>query len=806
MIHNNEFEKSSLKESEQSGNGILKISDFGLTHWHRDVSSNKTDGEGVFVSKTYRAPEYDLKNSPTQSWDIWALACLYLEFLTWYLHGWESGVDEFSDQRGTESASLSHGDNCPIKEDHFFNLTRGSESTYEASLKCQVIIWVNKLHATEGCSQFIHDFLDLISDHMLRIRPANRHESKLIAERLDSLYDKCKGDKLYCHESAHGQRKKKRNEYSPPMRNLDSYDSLDDLLRNTLNKHPDGPYKSFQTLRFLQRELSVARVRTHLHTFFDDAVAAGYTPRYSEETYLNLVCLDGHSKNNSGEVTAEPKTYIRLFATLVLVDRGPDVFKFIDNGISDEKFPIDMTDTNFQPCIRGWRQRNLDDLDGWQWRMNVPFLAYGQHRIFDAQVVLPFVNGSETAVNNPDSDLLGTKSRITPITEAGGYGEVSYVEIHSDCHDFRGVFGPLPRPEGPFARKKLFVTNPATVEDDFKKEIGMLKKFNGDVHPHIVTVLMSYKHNGHYYLLFPWAECDLGRYFERNPNPPRSLQTVQWVSEQCLRIMEAVHLIHFPPGLDRLQPPDRLFGRHGDIKAENILVFKSQSGKMNLVLSDFGLGSVHHDMSKSNIPNEAVSRTPCFRPPECDMKGGRISRAFDVWTLGCLFLDLLIWLLGGEELRLKFEEERFTPYINGYNTLIYFDIVTTEDGQPAYIVKQEVKRWFAQLHRHDHCTQFMHEFLDLIEQKMLIVETNVRKRARTEELLQNLWTFYRRCHGRDAQRYCVDAAPDRNPLIVRAPTIAEGPLNETAEANIKRFRVTLRKVAGRTQQAEQAED
>ncbi|OTA57628.1 hypothetical protein K449DRAFT_335224 [Hypoxylon sp. EC38] len=270
--------------------------------------------------------------------------------------------------------------------------------------------------------------------------------------------------------------------------------------------------------------------------------------------------------------------------------------------------------------------------------------------------------------------------------------------------------------------------------------------------------------------------------------------------------MEAVHLIHFPPEPDSLQPPDRLYGRHGDIKAENILVFKSQKGGANLVLSDFGLSSVHHDMSKSNVPNEKVSATPGFRPPECDMKDGRISRAFDVWTLGCLFLDLLTWLVGGEKLRLRFEEERMTPYINGFDTPIYFEVVITEDGEPAYIVKEEVKRWFAELHRNDHCTQFVHDFLDLIEGKMLIVETDVRKRARTKELLQRLQTFHSLCHGQDAQAYCVRAAPDQTPLTVRTSTIAKGPLNETAEDNIRRSRITLRKVAGRTQRAEQAED
>lgn len=219
----------------------------------------------------------------------------------------------------------------------------------------------------------------------------------------------------------------------------------------------------------------------------------------------------------------------------------------------------------------------------------------------------------------------------------------------------------------------------------------MLKTFNGMVHPHIVSILTSFRHGSSYYLLFPCAVFDLAKYFEERAPTDRT-KTARWVSKQCLGLMEAVHKIHFPPKLDTLQPEDKLFGRHGDIKAENVLVFISHEGEENLVLSDFGLGSMHHDQSKSNIPNREISATPGFRPPECDMENGKISRSFDVWTLGCLFLDLLTWLLGGEDLRSEFDRTRMTPYIDGRDTDIYFEIVATEgkSNEPGYIVKEQV--------------------------------------------------------------------------------------------------------------------
>jgi hypothetical protein len=49
----------------------------------------------------------------SQSYDIWTLGCVLLEFIIWYLRGWE-GVEGFSKERTTD-------DNKEIPEDVFFN-------------------------------------------------------------------------------------------------------------------------------------------------------------------------------------------------------------------------------------------------------------------------------------------------------------------------------------------------------------------------------------------------------------------------------------------------------------------------------------------------------------------------------------------------------------------------------------------------------------------------------------------------------------------------------------------------------------
>ncbi|KAI1480139.1 kinase-like domain-containing protein [Daldinia eschscholtzii] len=313
---------------------------------------------------------------------------------------------------------------------------------------------------------------------------------------------------------------------------------------------------------------------------------------------------------------------------------------------------------------------------------------------------------------------------------------------------------------------------------------------------------MTYKHGSQYCFLFPRAEGDLLDYFEQNPTPKGDLEVIRWLAEQCLRLTEAVDIIHNPPKQDSLQADKRRYGRHGDIKAENILVFKTEKKEDVLVLSDFGLGSMHHDWSRSNIPNRDIAATPIFRPPECEMEGGCISRAFDIWTLGCLFLDLLTWLLGGEDLRQEFERKRTTPYIRGPDTPLYFEVIKVGDERHGFIVKEQVKDWFAEMHHHDQCTPFVHDFLDLIEQKMLVVESNCEKRARTGELLERLRSFHRKCLKQGSEDYCYTPRPNKSRLTI-VPTIVEGLLSEVTKDRMKKSNARLRKLDRPTQRAEQ---
>ncbi len=248
--------------------------------------------------------------------------------------------------------------------------------------------------------------------------------------------------------------------------------------------------------------------------------------------------------------------------------------------------------------------------------------------------------------------------------------------------------------ENLFALKRLHSRN----KRDFEKETMNLKRFGG--HRNIVTLLATITikkdlRTEEYHLLFPWAEGDLLSYWQRTRRPGNEdHDTIIWISNQILGVVRAIDYIHNPdpPKFNHLN--QRVFGRHGDIKPENILWFKSDEAEI-LVMSDLGLSVVNSKNSRSNIPGKNIPATPNYRPPECDMDGihGHISRSFDIWTLGCLLLEFVVWTLDGWQGRETFRSNRFSPYINNNDTDIFFEVrpAPNEKTEAIFMIKESVE-------------------------------------------------------------------------------------------------------------------
>jgi serine/threonine protein kinase len=230
-------------------------------------------------------------------------------------------------------------------------------------------------------------------------------------------------------------------------------------------------------------------------------------------------------------------------------------------------------------------------------------------------------------------------------------------------------------------------------EREFINEVNILTRLGGLVDKHLISLLATFTWDEKYHMIFPYAPYDLSTFWEINMGPlessPPSQDGMLWIETQIVGLTQALDLIHEPKHSDKV----RRYGRHGDLKPENILWFKSTRDPLGiLVLTDFGLSSFNNQNSRSNIPNDVIAVTPEYRPPECDLLGGLISRSYDIWTLGCLLLEMVAWILGGKEEQRRFRILRTTMNSTiGTASSIFFEVKKNDHGSYVFIVKKEVE-------------------------------------------------------------------------------------------------------------------
>ncbi|KAF4494028.1 CMGC kinase [Fusarium agapanthi] len=385
-------------------------------------------------------------------------------------------------------------------------------------------------------------------------------------------------------------------------------------------------------------------------------------------------------------------SFLRVFAILAIVERSGDFQAFIDADLHDERFPLVQGSEyhlTAQICMAklGWSHMQRDYFNINQLRMSPRFFALGedyeaQHYYLPKGQMLPWV-------------LCRDSYGVHEEALSGGCGQVVKYKIDSESHGFTPLLEKLGLHGSFVAVKSLKNTNKEKGTPN--KELEMLKQFSGLSHPNIITLLATYTLNDRFHFIFPAAEYDLLMYWKIHPGPlvnPAYVNSegLLWLSGQIRNIVGA--LAHIHEGKKAHMNTETMFGRHGDIKPANILWFRSRNESRGVfVISDFGIADAHRQETRSIIPAADLPVTPRYRAPECNIRDGRISRAYDVWSLGCVLLEMTCWILGANELREQFKEILVSPYITGVKTDIYFDIHWLGPGEGYRLgVKEQIVR------------------------------------------------------------------------------------------------------------------
>jgi hypothetical protein len=310
-----------------------------------------------------------------------------------------------------------------------------------------------------------------------------------------------------------------------------------------------------------------------------------------QKTFADAVCHGSKSMRKS----------LKLLAALLCSDLEKKFYSLVQEGVSDMCLPPTQEERGkfssmlCQSCSKehsylqdktSWRHRNFYL---WAYGLNAPYLKRLEqtdresgshvHYVFSNEDVLPFVENHHPENNTSrSSNSIAARSGLD---HEGGFSTVTQVVFHDDHFELGSQKGEKYRT---FAMKQLTTTN----AEDFKKEVASLLRVNDDSNQSIVKLLATFEirnKNGRteYYLLFPWADGTLWDFWKFHDAVDSRNKLPQWMADQCHRLALALQSFHNERNDQLRQMPSstendiELFGRHGDIKAENILWFKKRN-------------------------------------------------------------------------------------------------------------------------------------------------------------------------------------------------------------------------------------
>ncbi|KAK1483651.1 protein kinase domain-containing protein [Colletotrichum tamarilloi] len=453
--------------------------------------------------------------------------------------------------------------------------------------------------------------------------------------------------------------------------------------------------------------------------------------------------LEGHSIDVEDEVHGFIfKKAKRLFSLLVRQSHFEWLPLFHANDFGDEDFPINFSvDRKSQvwalkSCktgkaisfevtdreVNGISRKDYDSLcdfcDYHQWLIFVPiFSPDDRAQVFDPLCRMPFLQEFESHgtnfsivrhfvihrshLNFPRDDQIGT------IVDAEDNPHIAVKEILSA--------------QGLTANKFQELAN---------NEATPLARLRDQSHPHLLRVIASYTQDRRHFFVFPWARGgNLRNFWKSQP----SLSAVsddtstedwniylEWFFKQLLGLASAIKNLHHP----RDDPNESC--RHGDLKPENILCFSKNEDEIGegriptgvrLVVGDAGHAKAHEMTTEFQGSPTAESRgTVMYSPPEADIKQAR-TRRYDIWSLGCLYIESLIWMIYGYDALKSFHSD-------------------VGPGEPYFFkdspvdLKDAVKEWIKAIKMDPRCAPVektaVGRLVTLIEERMLVVRVTNR--------------------------------------------------------------------------------
>ncbi|KAL1794566.1 hypothetical protein ACET3X_006382 [Alternaria dauci] len=445
----------------------------------------------------------------------------------------------------------------------------------------------------------------------------------------------------------------------------------------------------------------------------------------------------------------------RLFLILVLMESEAleeRLKVFQDNNFVDSVLPIRLDQDNIARTLRvqdppilvqysvltQWEQKERRLFVSDQWCYSAPVFGTSKFHLQLAAVQrLPFLEVAQQPASS------------------GYFGEVTKVVVHAKHIDPSLKLSTFPWPiresgnrDTPPQIEAITVAVKKTKEGDddpkysraafFDKEVRNLKQLRQYKSPHLIKPIAGYQIGQNRCLMFPWADGgNLGDYWKNFSPRARSKPHVLWQLHQFREICAALEELHAGNC------------RHGDLKPENILWFDPEDKDGgSLQIADLGLATFHekeaNTRNRQGMPTQTPSGTSRYEPPEMDAQRNTNearSRQYDIWSLGCVVFELLLWLVYGPSGITVFRDN--TPYFWQRGN-------RREHGR--YIVHEYVVAVMDALDTHFKPDSAYKDLLDLVRHRLLVVKFSANYddvaddcRASASKVHQCFADIYQRC-------------------------------------------------------------
>jgi serine/threonine protein kinase len=300
-------------------------------------------------------------------------------------------------------------------------------------------------------------------------------------------------------------------------------------------------------------------------------------------------------------------------------------------------------------------------------------------------------------------------------------------------------------------------TGPQETEKAWDIEARALNAINQLNHPHIMKSIAAIRRGESRYFMFPWAEDSLRDYWNTIPTQSPNPKLIREAICQLSGLADALDRLHnFQGGRTspietyrdveiRIDSADDFAAqmkddddvdayrnpmsqesiRHGDLKPENILRFLEGDLKIGtLKLGDMGLAKRHVAATEKRRGTSMRYGTRRYEGPETMNASQGRSRLYDLWSMGCITFEFIIWLLYGNDALVEFYSQ--AERSSSPSEFQYYKLQETGAGLRR-VVNPLVISWMDHMQREDPECQsdsnsMLKDLLHIVREKLLIVD------------------------------------------------------------------------------------